>query len=422
MTKPKNIFNERGTAAETLIAELCGDTYFRDFCFKNPYVDTGKGSRELCDVLIVLGEVAIIWQIKYITPGKFKQGYIDKAISQCRGAKGRLAQLDKIELPNVAGNVKTIDASGIKEVYLIAAIEGEVPELLSFYESSSKGDVHIFLEKFTRYATKHLNTVNDFVRYLRTKERFLSNDKGLILGGGEEELLAVYINNNRTFGNMEGSEATRIFLDIEGSAEELENDAGYQTKQELDAHWGRVWDLLIQKKSAGLPRGGGIGEPQDRDKFLVKMMKHDRFERRILGKTYVDAAFEAAEGPSDETFVYRRYYPAAGVTYAFAFMGSLDSDKSPRQDMLYVTALAARKKFPENTMVIAVGSERNMIENQDGCSFDWVLLDMNDEDLEEAMTPEITELMERSNTLQRPRVQAFTAYEYPEDFPEDSNE
>jgi hypothetical protein len=422
MTKPVNVFNEKGSAAEMLIADFCGDAFFQDFCFKNPYVGTGKDRKELCDVLVVLGDTAIIWQIKNIKLGEnghFKQSDISKAIKQCRGAKRKLATLGKIELTNVAGKVKTIDTPAIKNAYLIAAIEGGLAEFGSFYDESDKGSVHIFFERFTRYATKHLNTVSDFTRYLQSKELFLNDGKGLILSGGEEELLALYINNNRTFGNMVGSEATHIFLDTEGSADELENDEGYKTKQEADEHWGKAWDELIRKKSEGLPHEGDTSKPEDRDKFLAKMMSHDRFERRILGKTYIDAAIEAAKGPDNETFVYRRYYPAEGVTYVFAFMGSLDSDKRARQNMLYVAALAARKKFSKNNMVIAVVSERDMVKNPHGCSFDWVLMEINDDDLKQAITPEIETLMKKYSFLQNPKIEAFTAYEYLEDVPDE---
>lgn len=165
------------------------------------------------------------------------------------------------------------------------------------------------------------------------------------------------------------------------------------------------------------PHEGDTSKPEDRDKFLAKMMSHDRFERRILSKTYVDAAIEAAKGPDNETFVHRRYCPSDGVTYVFAFMGSLDGDKRPRQTVLYLAALAARKKFPQNNMVIAVVSERDMIKNPKGCSFDWVLLDATDEDLKQAITPEIAEFMEKHGFLKNPKVEAITAYEYPEDIP-----
>jgi len=422
MTKPVNVFNEKGSAAETLIADLCGNAFFKDFCFKNPYVGTGKDRKELCDVLVILGDTAIIWQIKNIKLGEnghFKQSDIDKAVKQCRGAKRRLNTLGKVEFTNVAGKTKTIDSSKIKSTHLIAAIEGGFAEFGSFYDDNGNGNVHIFFEKFTRYTTKHLNTVTDFVRYLSNKERFLSDCKGLIISGGEEELLAVYLNNNRTFGNMEDANATHIFLDTEGSADKLENDQGYKTKQEIDEYWGKAWDMLIQKKSEGLTHKGDTSTSEDRDKFLAKMMSHDRFERRILGKTYIDAATEATKGSSSKDFVYRRYYPANGVTYVFAFMGELDGDHQPRQTMLHVAALAARKQFPTNTMVIGVVTERNMIKNAKGCSFDWVMFDLDDKELQRQLTPELEAFMKQYDFLQNPKIQAFKAYEYEEDVPDE---
>lgn len=422
MDKVPNAFNNKGSAAETLIADLCGDTFFKDFCFKNPYLGVGKDRKELCDVLVVLGDTAIIWQIKNIKLGEdghFKQSDIQKAVKQCRGAKRKLVSMGKIQLTNVAGNVKTIDASEIKNIYLVAAIEGGLAEFGSFYDSSDKGNVHIFFENFTRYATKHLNTVTDFVRYLNSKERFMSDGKTMFISGGEEELLAVYINNNRTFGNMEGSGATDIFLDTEGSAEKLEQDQGYKTKQELDEHWGKAWDMLIQKKSEGLTHKGDTSRPEDRDKFLAKMMSHDRFERRILGKTYIDAAVEATKGSDSKDFVYRRYCPSNGATYVFAFMGELNGNHQHRQTMLHVATLAARKKFPKNTMVIGVVSERNMIKNADGCSFDWVMFDLDDNQLQQELTPELEAFMKQYDFLQNPKIQVSTAYEYEEDVPDE---
>ena len=47
----QNIYNAKGKAAEQLIAELCNDVFFEDFCFKNPYYVKGN---ELCDILVVL--------------------------------------------------------------------------------------------------------------------------------------------------------------------------------------------------------------------------------------------------------------------------------------------------------------------------------------------------------------------------------
>src|SRR6266702_8714159 len=114
----ENEFNEKGTSAEVLIADLCKEAFFQDFCFRNPYYRKGK---ELCDVLVILGDKAIVWQIKNIKLGKdgfFSKGEIEKAIKQCRGAKRSLSTAKVLNLTNVAGVSKTIDTSKVKNVYL----------------------------------------------------------------------------------------------------------------------------------------------------------------------------------------------------------------------------------------------------------------------------------------------------------------
>ena len=280
----KNIFNEKGEAAEKLVSVLCKDAFFEDFCFSNPFYAKG---RELCDVLVVLGEVAIIWQIKNIKlkDGKFSESEIKRAISQCRGARRRLLSLGTVTFSNIVGKNKTIDTSKIKEVFLIAAIEGGVPDYSKYYEDekNGNGNVHVFYEGLTRFATKHLNTVTDFVEYLRKKESFFAVHQNIILSGGEENLLATYLRNKRSFGKMENIEhSDMMMIDLEGAAEDLENNKDYAEKLKAD-RWSKGWDELIAKKREGLKYDGSSANSPEHDKYLNKMMSHSRFERRILG-------------------------------------------------------------------------------------------------------------------------------------------
>lgn len=120
-------------------------------------------------MLVVLDDIAIIWQIKNIKlkSGQFNTSDIEKAIRQCRGARRRLLKLGTVNFKNVSGKSKVIDTTKIKEVFLIAAIEGGMPDFGRYYDDgNNSGNVHIFFENFTRFAVKHLNTVSDFVEYL----------------------------------------------------------------------------------------------------------------------------------------------------------------------------------------------------------------------------------------------------------------
>jgi hypothetical protein len=414
----QNVFNAKGEAAEQFIAALCKDAFFEDFCFLNPYYAKGK---ELCDVLVVLDDVAIIWQIKNIKlkNGIFNESDIKKAIKQCRGARRKLLQLNVSTFTNIDGKSKTIDSSKIKEVFLIAAIEGGTPDFDRYFDDgeNGNGNVHIFFEGLTRFATKHLNTVSDFVEYLRHKEKFLGDHKNIILTDGEENLLALYLQNKRTFGNMEDAkDVDMMMVDLEGVANELENgDKDYAEKLEAD-HWSEGWDELIDKKRAGLLLDGTVADSPEHDKFLQKMMSHNRFERRVLGRHFFDAAALAANQPYKELFVYKRLVPQndRNVTYLFLFLGDQNTPQETRQKILYATALSAKQVMPQNDMLIAIATELHMVKTPN-YSLEWVMFDMSADEFEKEFGDEAREYRDKLNIWKKPIAYETTAWEYPSD-------
>lgn len=396
--------NEKGAVAEQLIAELCEDAFVADFCFKNPY---GPDNKEICDLLVKVRNTVIIWQIKNLKlrkkDGQFKASEITKAISQCRGAKRKLTRLGEIELTNIQGEKKKIDLSEVQEYYLVAAIEGGQQLIGDYYDSETDDKVHIFYETFTRIATKHLNTISDFTKYLKDKQSFFENTN-VILSGGEENLLAYYMKNARTFGELE--KATHVFFDDEDHWETLENHEDFKAKLEADK-WSQGWDGLIEKKRQATGTDGADKGP---DKFLATMTQHTRLERRSLSKIFFDAAVEATK--LGKGYVYRRYVPCENVTYVFAFMGDDDTPKRSRQNMLYAACIVARKKIPINDMVIGIVTEKDMVKTPT-CSYDWVLLDINDEDFEKEFSAVADEYAEKLQMLKNPKVAMTNAKEYP---------
>ena len=373
-------------------------------------------------MLVVLDDIAIIWQIKNIKlkSGQFNTSDIEKAIRQCRGARRRLLKLGTVNFKNVSGKSKVIDTTKIKEVFLIAAIEGGMPDFGRYYDDgNNSGNVHIFFENFTRFAVKHLNTVSDFVEYLRYKEKFLAIHKNIILmAGGEEDLLAIYLQNKRTFGNMgEAENVDMMLMDLEGAADELENkDEDYAEKLEAD-YWSKGWDELIERKRVGrLILDGTQDNSPDHDKFLQNMMSHNRFERRVLGKQFFDAAAQAAKYPYKESIVYRRLIPQDGhnITYLFLFVGDQNTPREYRQKVLYTTALAAKQIMPQNDMLIAIASELHMIKTPN-CSFEWVMLDMTADEFEKGYGDRAREYREKLNIWKNVKMHESHAWEYPSD-------
>ena len=69
----KDFFYIKGKKAETVVHELATKSFLIDWCFLNPKLPNGK---ELCDLLIVFDDIAIIWQIKDLKldkSGKYKK-------------------------------------------------------------------------------------------------------------------------------------------------------------------------------------------------------------------------------------------------------------------------------------------------------------------------------------------------------------
>ena len=59
-----NKFNERGSNAEDFIYELAKKTFLTDWCYLRPHLPASKGKKELCDLLVIYDNIAIVWQIK----------------------------------------------------------------------------------------------------------------------------------------------------------------------------------------------------------------------------------------------------------------------------------------------------------------------------------------------------------------------
>lgn len=380
-----NHFNAKGKVAEDYIQKLCNDTYTAEFCFRSPKLRKKSGDEEICDILLVLGDVAIIWQIKNIKlkNGKFNSGEIQKGIRQCRGAKRKLLQLKSLTSKNIDGHDKTIRPQDIKKFYLITAVEGGHEDMSEICDLDNKrGDVHIFFEDMTQFATSNFDTVKDITRYLEDKERCLNASNGpIVVGGLESDFAAHYIRNGRSFSN---EKTNFTYLDIEGVADKLLNDRDYQEKRDADS-LSSVWDYLINEQRRAVVREShGIQESMQqevKDKILTAMMSHDRLQRRVLGKSFMDAASKSLRNTTKSN-IFRRYFPSENVTYVFVFYGDGTDDPSSLQNALLCSCYLARNKYPKNETTIGILTDREMINNPT-VGFNWLYMSLSEEDMEQ---------------------------------------
>jgi hypothetical protein len=86
----KHYFREKGARAEGVIHNLATKTFLTDWCYPNPKKPDGK---ELCDLLVVFDDTAIIWQIKDLKTdenGRYKKAEVEKNLRQLSGARRSL--------------------------------------------------------------------------------------------------------------------------------------------------------------------------------------------------------------------------------------------------------------------------------------------------------------------------------------------
>lgn len=390
----QNYFSLKGKKAEDVVQLMAEKTFLTDWCYKNPITEDGK---ELCDLLIVFGDIIIIWQIKNLKlqeNGKYNTHEVEKNLLQLSGAKRTLLKLKKpIKLVNPRRREDSFNPDIIKEVYLISSLMGPEEEYFTPVEEFKGLIIHVFNREFTEISLNELDTINDFVDYIRAKETFIKTTTTKItVLGGEKELLAYYLFNERSFDRLAKSDQVMI---TEGSWEHIQQKPEYKAKKEADKI-SYEWDAIIDRAHDGT-------SPQY-EIIAREMARLNRFERRYMAKSFTDAWIVSHNNPKD---LYRRLVKGEGVTYCFLFMNDPEP-RDQRKEMLFAICYVARGKFPENKKVLGIATEKR-IEPQ--CSYDFCLFDKLDWDTKDEENVNI--LQKELGIFVNPEMYMVHANEYP---------
>lgn len=358
MEKDKNYFNKKGKTAENILHNLAEKTFLSDWCYRNPKLDNNK---ELCDLLVVYDNNAIIWQIKNLKlnkQGKYKQSELEKNIRQLSGAKRRLFDLKKpIELENPRRGIETFDPKTINKIFLISVLFGQGEEMFSFVEEIRKYRVHVFDEEFTKIVLNELDTITDFIEYLDKKEALINKNKHFLIIGGEKELLAFYLFNNRSFDRFDNSD--HIIIE-EGSWDLLQTKPEYIAKKKADED-SYMWDGMISRAH----------ESHNKEYELVarELARPNRVQRRFLSKAFLSAWMEADR--SKINYPYRRILISDDMTYCFLFQDDPTPTREKRKEHLGTICFIARGKCKNNKKVIGIATERKI---KPTCSYDFCIM------------------------------------------------
>lgn len=387
----------KGKNAEELVQFFANRSFFVDWCYPNPKLNNGK---ELCDLLIVFGETVIIWQIKDLkkqADGKYSSGKVEKNLRQLLGAKRTLFDLkEKIILENPRRGKEEFDPTDIKNIYLISALVGEGEDYFSFVESIKNSQIHIFDKSFVEIILNELDTISDFTEYLHQKEKFIQSNPELIrLYGGEEELLAYYLNNQRNFDKL----TDKSFITIqEGCWEQFTKNPQFLNKKREDAK-SYFWDFLIDQAY--------LGKEQSYERIIREMAISNRFNRRMLSERFLEGREKSQSLLKTHNF-FKRTSPQDGITYCFVY--SKTGDRKKRLNLLLELCLATRSHYKQNKKVLGIATEMGVNRKN---SFDFCLLNFEDSNWSEKEEQVAKQVIEKYNLFKDYQEYRIDEEEYP---------
>jgi len=340
--KSKHYFREKGAAAERIIHNLATKTFLTDWCYPNPKKPDGN---ELCDLLVVFDDKAIIWQIKNLKTdelGRYKRAEVEKNLRQLRGARRHLFELRvPIQLNNPRRGKEMFNPDQIKTIHLISVLMGEGEEPFPFVQVVKNRMIHVFTREFADIALSELDTVSDFCDYLRRKES-IDKEKMVVVMGGEENLLAKYLELGHSFSWMDNYD--NVLVDDTVWSKFLSLPQVHAKKEADRMSYG--WDSIINRAHDGT---------SSRYELVAReLARPDRFQRRILSKSFFEAYCEFRES---RHLIMRRLTALAGTTYCFLFMEDGKGPREKRKAMLSAMCFVARGLYPENKKVIGVATE-----------------------------------------------------------------
>jgi hypothetical protein len=214
----------------------------------------------------------------------------------------------------------------------------------------------------------------------------------LIIVGGEEELLAFYLLNNKSFERF--SEADNIMIQ-DGSWDHLQNKSEYKAKKKADKiSYG--WDSIIDRANEGSKKYELVAR---------ELARPNRFQRRYLSKVFFKDHVLAHK--DDKHDLFRSMLVGDGTTYCFLFQ----DDPQPherRKKILEVICWIARYKFQQNKKVLGIATEKQF---RPECSYDFCF--MNLPELTKKNKEEIVNMQRKLDIFVNPDV----VYTYEDEYP-----
>jgi hypothetical protein len=357
--------------SEQFVYDICVKSFLSLWSYINPQGKTP--GKELCDVLVVCDPHIILISVKHIQlkntddPSvdwkRWQRKAIEESTKQIKGAIRWLDQSEYVVQKDGSQGLK-LPLPSERIYHRIAVAFGGKREVPITSPVDENEFFHILDEQSVFLLLRHLNTISDFVNYLVDKEAFLFNTS-TIIHGGEENLLAIYLYNDRQFP----LEVDTMILE-DDLWEGISNRPEFKAKLQRDTE-SYVWDQLIEVLcQGGFDGENWLGSDMSEPELAIRVLaKENRFSRRMLGGIFKD--FREL---SKMQRVSARYMQSlSGVGYVF-FAYGIDSTLEERKRELLCRCFASLCQLNGCFTVIGIGVNVLGQKPVNGYSSDLVLL------------------------------------------------
>ena len=396
--------------SEKFVHLLSTKTCLSLWCYANPQ---GKErGKELCDVLVVCEPDILIISVKEAIPTesgsdevdwkRWRKKAIDESVKQIYGAERFLRRsTDVIKRDGTKGLPLPSDAS--RRIHRIAVAFGSAGRFPILFGDFGKGFVHVFDEKSLQICLGALDTVSDLVAYLIDKEELYASGVNTMFEGSEEDMLAFYLHQGRTFPTLDNGAVMVIGNDLWDQFEK-KPEVIAKTREDQVSY---VWDRLIESISADILTDNlEFGGLSDNAELVIRTMaREDRFSRRQLGTAFTEFLRLAAEGEIKA----RSLLAPSGVQYVFLAASHYEA-REYRTAELAQRCLVARSKDGVGPIVVGIATEKPVPPGK-GHSFDVIYfeaLELSETDLKKAQ-----EFRNELGLFKNPRFTRQSGDEYP---------
>ncbi|MFA5887083.1 MAG: hypothetical protein WC863_04955 [Patescibacteria group bacterium] len=339
---------EKGNIGEDFVNGIAFNSFLEYWCYPSPKDEAGD-KKEICDLLILFDDSLIIISVKNYEFKDFYSRYfrrtIDKAVKQIYGAERKLFNSDRdILLKHPKRQIERFPKEKIKNIQRVIINLGEGVRFYPFNQETNDEKFITLLDKEAfETIVQELDTIPDFLEYLRKREnlfadksvtilpgeeddfpadtanqffeyaqqQFSPNEKqSILISGTEHDILAHYLKNERTFPEyIKSKDYNGMFVQLDGNWEDFTKRNQVIRKKDLDKN-SYFLDELVKREVLTNIKEGSI-------ELATAIMSFNRFDRRVISNNFLQFfdMYKDAKG----NFLARRYADFNGTGIVFAF-------------------------------------------------------------------------------------------------------